>query len=265
MAGTPTPAVPQFFIDGEPHLPPERMVKAFCDIQGLTIDQLGVRPVVVATFFSQLTGILAEQTGAVPSPYKLAGGLAGELYVLDDRVTIATLRMGAPAAVMACEELIACGARTLLAVGAAGGVQQDVPIGSVVLAASAIREEGTSHHYLPAEVPATATSELLEELREACERRGLAPRTGLHWSTDAPYREHLEKIAAYRHAGVLAVDMEISALYVLAQTRGIECAAVLAVSDELYEPWRIGFTAPQFLTAVRDAGLAAIDVAKARA
>lgn len=264
MAEAPTPAVPQFYFDGEPHLPPERNVAAFCEIQGLRMDELGIRPIVVATFFAQLTSFLAEQSGAQPRPYRLSGGLGGELcYVLNNQVTIATLRMGAPAAVMACEELMACGARTLLIVGAAGSVQPDLSIGSVVLPTSAIREEGTSHHYLPAELPATATYELVDDLRAACEQRGLQPRTGLHWTTDAPYREHKEKIAAYRDAGVLSVDMEVSAMYVLAQHRGAACAAVVAISDELYEPWRIGYRAPEFLAAITGAGLAALATALA--
>jgi len=263
MADPPAPTVPQFYLEGEPHLPPERMVNAFCEIFGVQRDQLGIKPVVVATFFSHLTSYLAERAQAQPSPYRLSGGIDNELYVLNDAVSLATLRMGAPAAVMACEELIACGAKTLIIVGAAGSLQPNLPIGSVTLPTAAIREEGTSHHYLPPEMPATATPELSAALHEACMQAGIQPRTGLHWTTDAPYREHKQKIDAYRKAGVLSVDMEVSALYVLAQHRGVACASVLAISDELYEPWRIGFTAPEFLNTVAKIGSAAVETAQA--
>jgi uridine phosphorylase len=263
MAEPPAPAVPQFYIEGEPHLPPERMVKAFCEIFGVQRDQLGVKPVVVATFFSHLTSYLAERMQAERSPYRLSGGIDNELYILNDAVSLTTLRMGAPAAVMACEELIACGVKTLIIVGAAGSLQHDLPIGSVTLPTAAIREEGTSHHYLPAEVPATATIELVEALHEACAQAGIEPRAGLHWTTDAPYREHKSKIESYRDAGVLSVDMEVSALYVLAQHRGVRCASVLAISDELYEPYRLGFTDAGFLNAVAKIGEAAVETAQA--
>jgi uridine phosphorylase len=263
MADPSPPSVPQFYLDGEPHLRPERNVAAFCEVYGLSRDELGVKPVVIATFFSHLTAYLAERANAQPAPYRITGARDSELYALNDAVSLATLRMGAPAAVMACEELIACGARTFLVVGAAGSLQPEIPIGSVTLPATAIREEGTSHHYMPGEVPAMATAELLDAVRDACEDAGVESHTGLHWTTDAPYREHTTKIAAYREAGVLSVDMEVSALYVLAQHRSVACAAVLAISDELYKPWRIGYTTPEFLEAVAKIGSASIEAAHA--
>ncbi|MEX1253010.1 MAG: nucleoside phosphorylase [Dehalococcoidia bacterium] len=262
MADPPAPSVPQFYLEGEPHLPPERMVEAFCKIFGVQRDQLGIKPVVVASFFNHLTSYLATQAKAERSPYRISGRIDNELYILNDTVSLTTLRMGAPAAVMDCEELIACGAKTLIIVGAAGSLQPDLPIGSVTLPTAAIREEGTSHHYLPPELPATATPELVAALHEACMQAGLETRTGLHWTTDAPYREHKTKIDAYREAGVLSVDMEVSALYVLAQHRGVACASVLAISDELYEPWRIGFTDAGFLNAVTKIGAAAMETAQ---
>jgi uridine phosphorylase len=263
MADSPAPSVPQFYLEGEPHLPPARMVEAFCRIFGVTQDQLGVKPVVIVTFFSHLTSYLATQAKAERSPYRISGGLDNELYILNDGVSLTTLRMGAPAAVMACEELIACGAKSFIVVGAAGSLQPDLPIGSVTLPTAAIREEGTSHHYLPPELPATASPELSAALHEACLQAGVDARAGLHWTTDAPYREHKTKIEAYREAGVLSVDMEVSALYVLAQHRGVQCASVLAISDELYEPYNLGFIAPEFLNAVTKIGNAAVEAATA--
>ena len=131
----------------------------------------------------------------------------------------------------------------------------------MALPETAIREEGTSHHYLPPDVPAKATEKLVKLLDEACRRRGLEPRLGLHWTTDAIYREHVEKIARYREKGVLSVDMEISAIYSLAACRGVDCAAVVAISDELFEPYRVGFRSPEFEHGIRTAGQAALDVA----
>ena len=79
---------------------------------------------------------------------------------------------------------------------------------------------------------------------------------------DAPYREHKERVALYRDAGVLSVDMEVSALYAVAKHRGIQCAAILAISDELYKPWRIGFGTSEYKSALGRCGLAAMEAAK---
>ena len=67
----------------------------------------------------------------------------------------------------------------------------------------------------------------------------------------------------YREAGVLSVDMEVSALFVLAQHRGVECAAVLAISDELYEPYRIGYATAEFANAFLRCSAAAVAAARA--
>jgi uridine phosphorylase len=260
MSSPPLPAVPQFYLDGEPHLTPGRITQYACERQGISIDQLGVRSVVIGTFFPEIGALLAQQAGAQKSEHRLVG--EREFYVADD-LSVVTLQMGAPATVMTCEELIACGAKKLIVLGAAGSLQPDLPAASVVLPTTAIREEGTSHHYAPPEMPAVASTELMSALRSACEEQGLAPREGLHWTTDAPMREHTSKIEEYRRAGVLSVDMEVSALYVLAQHRGIECAAVLAISDELYEPYRIGYATQEFATAFLKSAAATVAAARA--
>ncbi len=259
MADPPNRAVPQFYLDGEPHLTPDQVVDYFCESRGIPREQITVKPVVVATFFPELSSFLATRHGGKASDYWTVKEQGRELYTLDDAVCVARLPVGAPAATHAVEELIACGARTLLIVGAAGSLRPDLPIGSVTLPLTAVREEGTSHHYLPSDVPAAATTALVSALEGAWKGGGVEPRAGIHWTTDAPYREHKQKIAAYREAGVLSVDMEVSALFAVAQHRGVGCAAILAISDELYEPWRMGFGMPEFQRTMARAGLAALE------
>lgn len=207
-----------------------------------------------------LTTYLAQRSGAARSEQWWPGAGGREVFVVDDDATIVTLPVGAAAACMIAEELIACGARSIVVVGAAGSLQHDLPIGSVVVPTRAVREEGTSYHYLPPEAPAEASVESLGALRSAW-RHSSELREGPHWTTDAPYREHKERIAAYREAGVLSVDMEVSALYAVARHRGVSCVAILAISDELYEPWRIGFYGEEFQRAIVRCGLAALEAA----
>ena len=258
-----SPTVAQFYLDGEPAPTPERMVAYRCETRGLTPEQVAVEQVIVMTFFPELSSFMAERIDAQRSEYWTAERHSRELYLSDSGVGVSRVPIGAPAATAVAEELIASGAKTLLIVGAAGSLQPDLPVGSIVLPMTAIREEGTSHHYLPHDVPATAATAPAEALRAACEQAGVATRAGLHWTTDAPYREHKEKIVAYREAGVLSVDMEVSALYALAQHRGIECAAILAISDEVREPWRLGFDATEFKKSITKAGIAALEAAAA--
>jgi uridine phosphorylase len=260
--GRVVPNVSSFYEDGQPHIVPGSFVDRYCAGAGLTRQQIGIRPGVVITFFPELTRVLAQQTGAEKAPFELLGSSDRPLFTIDDDVCLATASIGAPGTVLAVEEMIACGARDFIVLGAAGSLQPDLPIGSVVLPETAIREEGTSHHYEPPDVPATATPAALEALRSAWSGDA-EPRAGLHWTTDAPYREHVTKIDTFRQAGVLAVDMEVSAMYILAKHRGIRCAAILAISDEVFEPYRVGYTEPAFMASMLQSGLAAVAAAKA--
>ena len=77
------------------------------------------------------------------------------------------------------------------------------------------------------------------------------------------YREHRGKIDRYRAAGVMTVEMELSALFTVAAFRGVECAALLAISDELHgDAWDLGFGGEAFERAMGRAGMIALDVAR---
>jgi uridine phosphorylase len=261
-----------FYLDGEPHVDPRRLVEHYCAQRGIAPDELGIKPVVLATFSKRLTQYLGELAGA-----RLAERWSEwktDAYVAGDALTIVTLPIGAPATVATFEEMAACGMRTLLTTGAAGSLQADAPIGSIALPTSAIREEGTSHHYAPHDEPAEADPALVDELRAALEERELPYREGVNWTTDAIYREHRQKIELYHRAGVVTVDMELSALFTVARIRDVQCAAIVAVSDELHgaaatgalrQQWQIGFGAETFQRGMVKAARVALTVAQSRA
>jgi uridine phosphorylase len=78
--------------------------------------------------------------------------------------------------------------------------------------------------------------------------------------------EHRQKVDLYRRAGVITVDMELSALFTVAEVRGIACAAIVAVSDELHgDQWDIGFGTDPVLRAMSKAARVALTVASRRA
>ena len=253
-----------FYLDGEPHVEPSRLVEHFCASLGITKDDLGIRPVVLGTFNERLTRYLAEVADAARADY-WSDWQGGDAFS-NRELTVATFRIGAPAAVAQLEEMAACGMRVLIAAGAAGSLQPHAPIGTLVVPSSALREEGTSHHYAPSREPAVPDAALADELAREAEARGIAPLRGLHWTTDAPYREHQAKIDRHRRAGVISVDMELSAFFTVASVRAIRCAAIVAVSDELHgDAWEIGFGGEPYRRAVTNAGRIALTVAQRRA
>ncbi|MEX2227066.1 MAG: nucleoside phosphorylase [Dehalococcoidia bacterium] len=253
-----------FYLEGEPYVDPARLVGHYCSSQGVTKDDLGIKPVVLGTFSSRLTRYLAEVAGATRldrwSDWK------DDAFALGDALSIVTFPIGAPVSVAMLEEMYVCGMRTLITTGAAGSLQATAPVGTVVVPASAIREEGTSHHYAPADTPAVPDEDLASELAQEAAARGIDVQRGINWTTDAIYMEHKQKIELYRAAGVITVDMELSALFTVAAIRGVRCAAIVAVSDELHgEEWNMGFGGEAMIRGMMKAARVALTVASRRA
>jgi nucleoside phosphorylase len=160
-------------------------------------------------------------------------------------LTVSGPMVGAPQAVMVMEKLIALGATRIWVVGFCGSLQPEVKIGDLVIPTSAHCEEGTSAHY-PVQGRRPESDEKLNGLlQDALKMKGLPFRMGEVWTTDAPYRETLDKVKRYQRLGVLAVEMEMSALMTVALFRRVSVAALLVVSDELFDlKWKPGFSDP---------------------
>ena len=226
------------------------------------LEDLGVAPLVIGTWFSSVTEHLATEAGAAPAenwPY--GSPAAPQLFtgeVRGVRASFATFPVGAPRTVAVLEEMVAAGARRIIGLGMAGSLHEQAPVGSLLLPGNCLREEGTSRHYLPPEAevgPDPALRQALARaLAAACPENAL--HQGPHWTTDAPYREFIWKIEKYRAAGVLGVDMETSAMYALGRFLGVPVANVLVVSDELWREWRPAFGTKELRQAMRRAASA---------
>ena len=154
--------------------------------------------------------------------------------------------VGAPMAVLCLEKLIALGATRIIVCGWCGSLQPDLGVGELVLPSWAISEEGTSGHY-PVEKPVESSPLLRMTLKDFFAHTGKNLREGPIWTTDALYRETREKVVRYGSEGILAVDMECSALMQVAAFRRVELAAVLMVSDLLWQnPWQPAFQSKEF-------------------
>jgi purine-nucleoside phosphorylase len=153
--------------------------------------------------------------------------------------------VGAPAAVVALEMCVALGAQRIVVVGYAGALQPGLDPGEVVLCERAIRDEGTSYHYLPAAAEARADPELLDVCRRGLTAAEIDAVRGRSWTTDAPFRETEAEVREMQADGVLAVEMELAALYAVAQVRGVAAAGLCVVSDSLSDlRWRPYFRDP---------------------
>ncbi len=127
--------------------------------------------------------------------------------------------IGAPFAVLVAEQLFVSGCRLLLSVTSAGRIAPASPPPTFVLIERALRDEGTSHHYLPPAAYAAADPALVALAQAALADFPAVVRRGDSWTTDAPYRETEDAIAAAAAHDVLAVEMEAAALYAFAEAR----------------------------------------------
>jgi len=183
------------------------------------------------------------------------GWLKGAYLVPYDDAQILVLKVpgfGAPTAVMTLEELAAYGIKTFVNIGAAGGLQENMSIGDIVICDRAIRDEGTSDHYLPVEKYALPCPESTGNLCRAFERKGIQYSKGSSWTTDAPYRETVGELRQYRSDGVATVEMEVSALFAVGAYRGVSVSAIFVISDILSEEdWHQGYHSAEKLEGLK--------------
>lgn len=141
--------------------------------------------------------------------------------------------VGAPIAAGLLEEAIAFGCRKFIACGGAGVLRKDIAVGNLIVVAAAVRDEGTSYHYLPPGREVIADEHVSLAITHTLEARGLPYRLGKTWTIDAPYRETPRKIAQRSEEGCLAVEMECAALMAVAQFRRVAFGQVLYGGDDL--------------------------------
>ena len=142
----------------------------------------------------------------------------------------------APAAVAQLENLAALGVGRFLSLGTAGGLGVHQKPGDVVVLSGAVRDEGASYHYVDVDVDAVPDTALTVDLASALACAGIASTYGRTWTIDAPYRQSVEEISEFRRRGVLTVEMEASALFVVASVRGLHLASAVVLDGVFGEP-----------------------------
>jgi purine-nucleoside phosphorylase len=156
--------------------------------------------------------------------------------------------IGAPCAAMMLETLITWGAERIIFLGWCGAISKDVKIGDIVVPTAATIDEGTSGHYQSGESRiAHPSAHVLEKIRKILSDEQLEYHEGLIWTTDAAFRETRPKVVSHQSKGVLAVEMEMSALFTVGDFHQVMVGGILVVSDELSSlTWRPGFKSERF-------------------
>jgi uridine phosphorylase len=158
-------------------------------------------------------------------------------------VSVTSTGIGGPSAAIAMEELVRCGADTFLRVGTSGHIQKTFKSGDLAILTGAVRDEGTSKHYMPIEFPAVANIDMVQALIAAAEKTGATYQVGIAQSKDSFYGQHepermgvanqlLERWRAWEVGGVLCSEMEAAPLFVVASLLKVRAGGVMFVHSK---------------------------------
>lgn len=164
-------------------------------------------------------------------------GFIGEFYLLKRSKGMIGLSsgfgIGAPVVAGLTDEFAALGVKQFGLIGMAGGLQSDLKTGSLILSTGAVRGEGVSRHYLPADEVVSASMEMAQDVSMALKKQDQTHHLGLTWTTDAPFRELRRDVLAYQNRGILAVDMEAAGMLAVARSNNLSALAAFSVADTL--------------------------------
>lgn len=158
------------------------------------------------------------------------------VHYREKRLGFCKARVGAPACVGQFEDIIAMGAKRIILLGNCGVLDRKIEDCSIIIPTKAIRDEGTSYHYLPAEDLIDVNTRYIPEFIEVLREFGYPYVRGVTWTTDAFYRETPAKVAARRRMGAVCVEMECAAMQAVCNFRGVEFFQYFYAGDNLDHP-----------------------------
>jgi len=141
--------------------------------------------------------------------------------------------VGAALAAIRLENAIALGCRRFVTCGGAGALVPELALGHVVVPTSAVRDEGTSYHYLPPSREVAVDAGAVRLVEALLNGRGVPCVLGKTWTTDGPYRETPTRVSRRRQEGCLVVEMEAAALLAVAQFGQVPLVSMLYAGDSL--------------------------------
>jgi uridine phosphorylase len=212
---------------------PERLMAAVRAERGLTSQ--AVPSLCVLDFDGDLSDHLAAQGLAAPWSSLVCFHTSMRAVTMEGLTCgIVPRTIGGPYAVLIAEQLWTAGAQLIVGITSAGRVSPSLPLPSIVIVDDAVRDEGTSLHYLaPSSNVLTPTPGVIDPLLR--ELSTVSPHVcrGCVWTTDAPYRETAEQLRFWADRGALAVEMQAASLFAFARAREAHVAMVALVSNSV--------------------------------
>lgn len=190
----------------------------------------------VACFFQDVITKLSQQHKARVIKHLRSEIGSHPIYELDlagKRLAVFHPGVGAPLAAAMLEEVIALGCMKFIACGGAGVLDGDIAVGHIVVPNTAVRDEGTSYHYLPPGREINANPEAVAAIEKVLKEHHCEYILSKTWTTDAIYRETAAKVQHRKAEGCITVEMEAAAFFAVAQFRGVQFAQLLYGGDDV--------------------------------
>lgn len=151
----------------------------------------------------------------------------------EEKLCITMAFCGAPGAAVTLEELHAMGCKTFIICGGAGALTKDSKVGEIIVPVSAVRDEGTSYHYLEPSREIECHKETVEMVISCLKQMGIPFTTGKTWTSDAIYRETPAMVELRRNEGCITVEMEAAAFFAVAKYYNLPLAQLLYAGDDV--------------------------------
>lgn len=161
-----------------------------------------------------------------------------EYNISKEKICITMPFSTAPGAAGTIEELHAMGCNKFIICGGAGSVKKDSKVGEIIVPVAAVRDEGTSYHYIEPSREVECHKATADFIISGLERLGIPYTVGKTWTTDAMYRETPEMIELRRKEGCITVEMETAAFFAVSKYYDIPLAQLLYAGDDVSgEKW----------------------------
>ncbi|MDR0461948.1 MAG: nucleoside phosphorylase [Christensenellaceae bacterium] len=229
------------FFDDEPHLTPQktRQHTVSRDDKPGRLKRLGINTAIITWLNdSDIEDLHLPDCDL----FHLVLGLSGRLpvYIYKEKVLLVLMTVGAPNAAACVEELGYYGVKNFIAFGTAGCIDPNFDTSKLVIVERAIRDEGTSYHYLPPSVFVETDPEITNIIEKGLAKHNFSAVRGTAWTTDAFYRETYKRTSRRLEQGAIAVEMECAAFAAAAKRLGLRFGEFLFFSDAVAnEGWKL--------------------------
>jgi uridine phosphorylase len=200
------------------------------------IPPIDVSPHCVVCFYRDIVERVAAASGA-KTMYEDKGCYGTNPYYQFDYngkpVVVFSPLIGASLSAGFLEIAIALGCRKFIACGGAGVLDSDIPVGAFIVPDAAIRDEGTSYHYVEPGREIDVDPEVVNTITSVLDEHSEPHQVGKIWTTDGLFRETTARIAARKKEGGVAVDMEAAALFAVAQFREVQLGYIVHGGDDV--------------------------------